>query len=68
VDLGRGKNVAPSQSITRGGSRSGFKLVRSQTRNRNARKQYRGHTRLHIVPLIGEIKLTDLTAESMILG
>ena len=26
-------------------------------------EQYRGHTRLHIVPLIGEIKLTDLTLE-----
>jgi hypothetical protein len=28
-------------------------------------EQYRGHTRLHIVPLIGEIKLTDLTHGSI---
>ena len=64
MDLGWGKHVAPSQSITVAEA-AALWLQASESRKLEIAtlEQYRGHTRLHIVPLIGEIKLTDLTLE-----
>jgi len=62
VDLGWGKHVAPSQSITVAEA-AALWLQASESRKLEIAtlEQYRGHTRLHIVPLIGEINLTRQT-------
>jgi integrase len=66
VDLGRGTHVPPSQSITVAeATELWLQACASRELEIATLDQYRGHTRLHIVPLIGEIKLTDLTVAAV---
>lgn len=62
-DLREGRHVAPGASITV--QAAGDLWLERCERDRLARstlKQYRAHMRLHIVPAIGSMKLSDLTA------
>jgi integrase len=62
VDLGAGTHVAPSQSITvEQAAAEWFSSCEARELERSTLEQYRAHVRHHIVPLIGALKLTDLT-------
>ena len=63
VDLGDGTNVAPSQSITVAQAAGEWLATCESKRGleRSTLEQYKAHTRHHIIPFIGTLKLTDLT-------
>src|SRR5262249_11027357 len=66
VRLGRGTHVPPSQSITVAeATELWLQACASRELEIATLDQYRGRTRLHIVPFIGEIKLTDLTVAAV---
>jgi integrase len=64
VDVSAGVHVAPSKSVTVKEAGEGW--IRASEANRLERstiKQYREHVDRHIVPFIGRMKLSDLSAQ-----
>jgi integrase len=66
VDVRRGFHTAPSKSATVAeAAESWIKRVEADGRERTTVRQYRQHVNLHIRPLIGKIKLADLTPKKV---
>jgi integrase len=67
VDLGHGTHVAPSQSITVAQAAEEWLASCKAKRGleRSTTVQYGVHVHKHIVPLIGKMKLSDLTLASV---
>jgi integrase len=66
VDVKTGVHVAPSKSTTiRGAGESWIKAAEAYGLERATIKQYREHVDQHIVPFIGGLRLSDLTAQAV---
>src|SRR6516225_3066962 len=66
TELGEGTHVAPSQSITvEEAAEEWLSSCESRGLERGTTNQYRVHVHRHIVPMIGRLKLTDLTLASV---
>jgi integrase len=66
VDVKAGVHVAPSKSITiKEASVSWIKAAEAAGLERATVKQYREHVDRHIVPFIGTMKLSDLSAQAV---
>lgn len=66
VEVRDGTHVADAASVTvKEGCRLWIKSTEQAGRERTTVEQYRQHTDLHIVPLIGSKKLTQLTAPAI---
>jgi integrase len=67
VDIRAGTHVAPSRSITVAEAAAEWLATCENKRGleRTTTVNYESHVRLHIVPLIGRLKLTDLTATTV---
>jgi integrase len=66
TELGEGTHVAPSQSITVAeAAEEWLSSCESRGLERGTTNQYRVHVHRHIVPMIGRLKLTDLTLASV---
>jgi integrase len=66
VDVGRGVHTAPSKSITVAeGCRLWLETGQSHALERTTLDSYRQHSTLHIVPLLGTVKLSALTTATI---
>jgi integrase len=66
VDVGRGVHTAPSKSITVAeGCRLWLETGQGNGLERTTLDSYRQHTALHIVPLLGAVKLSALTTATV---
>ena len=66
VDVSKGLHTAASKSITIAEAADAWiKRVESDGRERSTVDQYRQHVRIHIVPRLGKIKLSALTAKTL---
>jgi integrase len=66
VDVRAGVHVAPSKSITvREAGASWIKAAESAGLERATVKQYREHVDQHIVPFIGAVKLSEISAQTV---
>jgi integrase len=66
VDVGRGVHTAPSKSITVAeGCRLWLETGAAHGLERTTLDSYRQHTALHIVPLLGAVKLSALTTATV---
>ena len=66
VDVSKGLHTAASKSITVAeAAEAWIKRVESEGRERSTIDQYRQHVRIHIVPRLGKIKLSSLTAKTL---
>ena len=66
VDVSKGLHTAASKSITVAeAAEAWIKRVESEGRERSTIDQYRQHVRIHIVPRLGKIKLSSLTAKTI---
>jgi len=66
IDVKKGMHTAPSKSITVAEACDKWiNGVVADGRERSTIDQYRQHTRLHIVPLLGKVKLANLTDTSV---
>jgi hypothetical protein len=66
VDVIAGVHVAPSKSVTvREAGEGWIKAAGAAGLERSTIKQYREHVDQHIVPFIGELKLSEVSAQSV---
>ena len=66
VDVDAGVHVAPSKSITvREAGESWIRAAEAAELERSTVKQYREHVDQHIVPFIGPLKLSELSAQAV---
>jgi len=66
VDVDKGIHTAASKSITVAeAAEVWIKRAESEGRERSTIEQYRQHIRIHIVPRLGKIKLSALTAKTL---
>jgi integrase len=65
INVKRGRHTAPSKSITVAEACDKWiKRVEADGRERSTIDQYRQHTRIHIVPRLGKVKLASLEAKA----
>jgi integrase len=66
VDIKSGVHVAPSKSVTvKEAGESWIRTGEAHGLERSTIQQYRGHLDLHIGPLVGPLKLSDLNAPTV---
>src|SRR6476620_2989570 len=66
VDVRAGVHVAPSKSITvKDAGQSWIRAAEAAGLERSTVKQYREHVDQHIVPFIGRVKLSELSAQAV---
>lgn len=66
VDVRAGVHVAPSKSVTvKDAAESWIRAAETAGLERSTIKQYREHSDRHIVPFIGRVKLSELTAQAI---
>ncbi|HET7447247.1 MAG TPA: hypothetical protein VFJ49_04930 [Methyloceanibacter sp.] len=66
IDLKRGTHVAPSESITVAeAAKLWLQACEGRKLEAATLEQYENHVRLHITPLIGDLKLTELSVAAV---
>ena len=66
VDMRKGTYVAPSKSpLVSAAAEAWLRSAEASGLERSTQAQYRQHVELHIVPLIGRLKLVDLTPQEV---
>jgi integrase len=66
VDMRKGTHVAPSKSpLVSAAAAAWLRSAEASGLERSTQAQYRQHVELHIVPLIGHLKLVDLTPQEV---
>ena len=66
IDIGSGKHIAVDGKTTVADAADRWlRYLESEGRERSTIEQYRGHLRLHILPLLGRVKLAKLNHETL---